>query len=43
VVAAGSVSRSTAIAPGDVFVKTPDVEGSKKGLGDKKRLRVIDE
>lgn len=26
--------------PGDVFVRTPDVEGSKKGL---KRLRVIDE
>ncbi|MBS2016706.1 MAG: radical SAM protein [Deltaproteobacteria bacterium] len=26
--------------PGDVFVKTPDIEGSKKGL---KRLRVIDE
>ena len=30
-------------APADVFVKTPDLEGSKKGLGVKKRLRVIDE
>jgi len=27
----------------DVFVKTPDMEGSAKGLGDKKRLRVIDD
>ena len=38
-----------AAKPGDVFVKTPDVEGSQKGLGlagkglaDKKRLRVIE-
>jgi radical SAM superfamily enzyme YgiQ (UPF0313 family) len=31
-----------AVQPDDVFVKTPDVEGSKKGLGEKKRLRVID-
>ena len=34
-----------AVEPGDVFVKTPDLEGSKKGLGsgpDKKRLRVIE-
>jgi radical SAM superfamily enzyme YgiQ (UPF0313 family) len=31
-----------AIEIGDVFVKTPDVEGSKKGLGDKKRLRVVE-
>ena len=29
-------------APADVFVKTPDLEGSQKGLA-KKRLRVIDE
>ena len=29
--------------PDDVFVKTPDLEGSKKGLGEKKRLRVVDE
>ena len=28
--------------PDDVFVKTPDLEGSRKGLGDKKRLRVIE-
>ena len=27
----------------DVFVKTPDLEGSQKGLGAKKRLRVIDD
>lgn len=31
-----------ALAADDVFVKTPDLEGSKKGLGDKKRLRVVD-
>lgn len=26
----------------DVFVKTPEQEGSTKGLGDRKRLRVVD-
>jgi tetratricopeptide (TPR) repeat protein len=31
-----------AVSPDDVFVKTPDLEGSKKGLGDKKRLRVVE-
>ena len=31
-----------ALSPDDVFVKTPDLEGSKKGLGGKKRLRVIE-
>ncbi len=28
--------------PDDHFVKTPDLEGSGKGLGEKKRLRVIE-
>lgn len=31
-----------ALEADDVFVKTPDFEGSKKGLGEKKRLRVND-
>ncbi|HSO41198.1 MAG TPA: radical SAM protein [Labilithrix sp.] len=29
-------------APADVFVKTPDLEGSQKGLGAKKHLRVVE-
>lgn len=29
-------------APAAAFVKTPDIEGSKKGLDDKKRLRVVE-
>ena len=31
-----------AVSPDDVFVKTPDLEGSRKGLGEKKRLRVVE-
>jgi anaerobic magnesium-protoporphyrin IX monomethyl ester cyclase len=29
--------------PAGAFVRTPDVEGSTKGLGDRKRLRVVEE
>ncbi len=42
VVQRGLLSAATDVAPADVFVKTPDLEGSQKGLGEKKRLRVID-
>ena len=37
-----ALTPASAQAAGDVFVKTPDLEGSKKGLGEKKRLRVIE-
>ncbi len=33
---------SEAPQPADAFVKTPDLEGSRKGLGTKKSLRVVD-
>ena len=33
---------ATAATAAEIFVKTPDLEGSQKGLAAKKRLRVID-